>query len=168
MGRFARALLLLLAGLLLVSCGEESPTAPTLPNISISVPTTIIVGGVPTASPSPGDGGALPTGSTVRVGVFGATCPAGVAPPNNGAREMKLPCTAHLTATPKGPDGQDLSLAVHGPAITWSAPFGTATVQCLAPSQPFNRDCKASTIGTFHIEATVKGVTGGLDVTVVP
>lgn len=118
----------------------------------------------PTASPTPAAEG-LGEGAYVRVGVFGYSCPSGVNAPRNGSGELPLSCTAHVTATPKDKNGDDIPASLHGPSISWVV---SGPVVCTAPSEPFNRDCRGVAAGTAQLRATVKGVTGTLDLTVVP
>ena len=117
----------------------------------------------PGSSPSPGQGGELPAGSWVRVGMFGQSCPSGVTVPQNGTRQIKPGCTALITATPKAADGSDLPASIHGQLIAWSVPAGAGVVNVTADSEPFNRSVRCLGLGTFTLSATVKGVTGTAD-----
>lgn len=120
-------------------------------------------GGGPQASPSPGQGGDLPPGSFVRVGLFGQSCPSGTTAPSNGTRQILPGCVGFVTATPKDAQSNDLPAAVHGPNCTWSVPFGSGVVNVSAPSEPFNRDVRCSGVGPFGLQAQVKNVTGSAD-----
>lgn len=117
-----------------------------------------------------GGGGVGPSGpsapgceamvKTVRVNPFGYDCEDADAP-NNSSGLLPLTCTARVTATPKDATGRDVPDTVHGPNITWSLPFGGSHVEVNDdPSQPFNKNVRAVSVGEFSIEATVCGVVG--------
>lgn len=116
----------------------------------------------PGASPSPGAGGTLPEGSTVRVGLFGQSCPQGTTPPNNGSRTILPGCTGFMTATPKDAQGLDLAPAVHGPSCVWSV-FGSLNL--LDAGNPFNKDARCASPGDSNVSAVVKNVTGSVGIT---
>lgn len=119
----------------------------------------------PTASPSPGTGGSLPAGSTVRVGLFGQSCPAGTTAPNNGLRQIIQGCVGFLTATPKDPQGNDLTPAVHGPNCAWSS---SGSITLTEAGNPFNRDGRCPTVGDSTVSATVKDVSGSVGIACLP
>jgi hypothetical protein len=120
----------------------------------------------PTVSPSPGTGSdTLPANSTVRVGIFGMSCPAGVPVPNNGARQIPAGCTAYLTATPKGPDGIDLSPAVHGPNCAWRS---DGVIDLSAATEAFNQDARCPSPGDSTVTATVKNLSGSVGLACLP
>lgn len=123
----------------------------------------------PVASPSPGATG-IPAGSYVRVGMFSCSCPSGLACSSNGAATMQVGCEANLTATPKGPDGNDLPATIHGPSVAWSVVGQGAIVQCAQWSgEPFNLACKALSAGSAGITAAVPGIQPGqVTLTVIP
>lgn len=152
---------LVIGGILLASC-QQPPTQPDVTIINTNTATNN-QGGNPGSSPSPGQGGDLPAGSWVRIGMFGQSCPSGVTVPSNGTRQIKLGCTASITATPKDQAGNDLPAAVHGTVIAWSVPAGSGVVNVTADSEPFNRTVRCLGTGTFTLAATVKGVTGSAD-----
>jgi hypothetical protein len=154
-----RLALLLVVAVALVGC--QPATGPTI--INTNTATNNQQGGGANAPPAPGQGGELPAGSTVRVGMYGQSCPSGVTSPSNGSRQIKPGCTAFITATPKASDGTDLPSSVHGPTIAWSVPAGSGVVNVLADSEPFNRTAKCIGVGVFTLSATVKGVTGSAD-----
>lgn len=137
----------------------DSPTGPSSTLTPTPTPTPVA-----TPSPTPVAEG-LGEGAYVRVGVFAYSCPAGVTAPRNGSGELPLACTAHVTATPKDKNGDDIPASQHGPSISWVV---SGPVLCTAPTEPFNRDCRGLAAGTAQLRATVKGVTGTLDLTVVP
>lgn len=159
----ASVLLLLAAAVAMIACQGETPTSPiTIINQNQNTNNN---GNTP-ASPAPGSG--LPSGSTVRIEIFGASCPNGANPrPNPG--ELKLGCSLAVTATPRGPDGAPLPAAVHGPNIAWSVAVGGSALRLVEDgSQPFNASVFATATGSGAITATVQGVTGTLALTVVP
>lgn len=156
-----RTRLLVLTGPLVVVVGCRAPNGDV-----INIFNTLTTGSssTPGAAPSPGeDGGTLPPGSFIRIGLFGQSCPAGVTPPQNSTRQIKIGCTGQITATPKDAQGNDLPSAVHGRIIAWSVPAGSGLVIVLADSEPFNRSARCQGAGVFTLAATVKGVVGSAD-----
>jgi hypothetical protein len=122
--------------------------------------------GVPTASPGPGSGSdTLPAGSTVRVGLFGMSCPSGVPVPNNGARQIPAGCTGYLTATPKDPGNTDLPPAVHGPNCAWRS---DGVIDLFAATEAFNQDARCPAPGDSTVTATVKNVSGSVGIACLP
>ncbi len=109
----------------------------------------------------------LPDGSTVRVGIFGHDCPAGVTAPNNGSGQIKIACRgAGITATPKDKSGADLDATVHGSTVEWQVTGGGATCTGSYLGNVFNQfcTCPAGSAGTtFSLTAKVKNVTGVLN-----
>ena len=154
----------LIAVLASVGCNPATPSDPS--SIYISNTNTNIQNGAP--SPAPGVNGALPAGSTVRIEIFGASCPNGANPrPNPG--ELKVGCSLAVTATPKGPDGQNLTPDVHGPNCAWAVAVGSNVLRVVEDgAQPFNATVLATATGTGAITAVVKGTTGTMPITVVP
>jgi hypothetical protein len=146
-------------GLTVYAC--TPPTAPDIDIYNNNQATNNGGGGSPTASPSPGSGGDLPPNSTVRVGIFGMSCPAGVVVPNNGARQIPGGCTAYLTATPKGADGIDLSPAVHGPNCAWRA---DGVIDLSQATEAFNQDARCPSPGDSTVTATVKNLSGSVGI----
>lgn len=154
--RFSLLLLGLIfaAAAILPSLGcNPTPNDPS--SIYIQNTNTNIQGGAP--SPSPDAGGALPPGSSVPVfTVGGGSCPSGgTAMPNSGT--LKLGCSVWVTCTPKGPDGVDLSEAVHGPNVNWNV-IGAALRLVPRGDNPFNQDAIAQSTGFAAISCTVKGL----------
>lgn len=122
--------------------------------------------GLPGASPSPGTGSdTLPPNSTVRVGLFGMSCPSGVPVPNNGARQIPAGCTGYLTATPKGADGVDLTPAVHGPNCAWRS---DGVIDLSPATEPFNQDARCPSPGESTVTATVKNLSGSVGLACLP
>lgn len=123
----------------------------------------------PGASPSPGPTGSLPEGARIRVGVYGQSCPPGVTPPNNSQGQIKVGCTAFITASPKFADGTDIPSTVHGSVITWAYLSGNgSTADCRGdPANDFNRICVGRSPGPLVLQATVKNVTGVAELQVI-
>jgi hypothetical protein len=149
------ALLVIVAALVGIGCTIANTTTTGPTDIDITQPN-------PQASPG-GTGGngsdTLPSGSTVRVGIFGMSCPAGTTVPTNGQRQIPAGCVAYLTATPKGADGTDLSPTVHGPNCAWSS-FGP--IQLSPATEKFNQDARCPAPGDATVTATVKGTSGSV------
>src|SRR5713101_4817314 len=92
---FIAAVVALVGGSALYVACTQPPTAPTV--IVTQTQTVTINPNLPGASPSPGPSSV----KEVRVGIFGQVCPTGTTPPTNSARQIKVGCTASITATPK-------------------------------------------------------------------
>jgi len=146
-----------------MGCQNDPPTSPS----SIYVFNQNTNNNGTPASPSPGESGALPPGSTVRIEIFGASCPSGANPrPNPG--QLKAGCSLALTCTPKGPDGINLTPAVHGPVALWSVPIGSGYLTLVQESEAFNATAFATAVGVAQVSCSVKGTVGSLPMTVVP
>jgi len=109
----------------------------------------------PNPSSSPFTGAPLPAGYYMIMRIFGQdgpNCPNG--------QTLKVGCLAHVTATPKRPDGTDVPSTEHGPDITWEYVSGNGTVaDCIAdPASAFNRLCQVKAPGTLILKATVKNL----------
>ena len=155
--------LIALSALLAFGCTNDPPTAP---NSFYILNQNTNNNGTP-ASPSPGESGTLPPGSTVRIEIFGASCPTGANPrPNPG--QLKAGCSLALTCTPKGPDGINLTPAVHGPVALWSVPIGSGYLALVQESEAFNATAFATAVGVAQVSCSVKGTVGSLALTVVP
>lgn len=142
----------------------------------------------PTPSPTPSPATGLVKPTSVRVGFFGGSCPAGSGKvfPNNGAAQVPVGCTGFATATPKRADGTDQTPAEHGTGITWELDGGSQNVDVTAyrvirsqsersllwgeasVQESFNRDVRGVQPGAFSLCATVQGVRGCLNGTVTP
>lgn len=151
------------------ACDEAPPTAPNITNINQN--TVILNPGSPDASPSPGGQCVREAVDSVRVNPFGYEgCPG--QRPSNSSGLLPAGCTARVTATPKGPTGQDTPSSLHGTQIVWSVTSGAALIEVTDnPEQPFNKNVRARqgvTSGEFQLTATVCGVTGGWNGRVVP
>ncbi len=166
MSRFVRALILLSMAGLLVSCGPQSPTAPTpqgnqVVNVIVNVGTTQPS---PSPSPSPAAGACVPgVVEFVRVNPFGYDgCPS--SPPANSSGLLPAGCTAHVTATPKDRNGTDVPASIHGTQIIWSTVLGADRITVTDdPTQPFNKNVQkvaSSAPGEFSLQATICGITG--------
>lgn len=143
------------------------PTQPT--NTNQNQTTTIFFGSGPSPSPSPSPAASCASAvKSVRVNPFGEKwdCPAGVVKPPNNAGVLPLGCTAPVTATPKGdpaqfPPNGDVPAEIHGPSIAWALTSGSDHIRVTDdPTQPFNKNVTALSVGEFRLEATVCGVTG--------
>lgn len=105
---------------------------------------------------------------SVRVNPFGYDCDDSDSP-NNSSGLLPLGCVARVTATPKDQTGRDVPDTVHGPNISWAVTFGGSHVEVVDdPSQPFNKNVRAVSVGEFSLSATVCGVTGAWNGRVVP
>lgn len=151
--------LVVLCALALVAC--ETPTTPTTINIwnnqNVSGETAS-----PTPSPSPGTAVAK-----VAVGFYGRSCPSGTPPavPN----DLRVGCTGAITATPKDASGNPMSPADHGPAIEWFYDYGSEVLPTYpGASNDFNRTASAAAPGAYRLCASVKGVVGCMEGTVLP
>lgn len=105
---------------------------------------------------------------SVRVNPFGYDCEDTDAP-NNSSGLLPLGCTARVTATPKDATGRDVPDTVHGPNIGWAVSFGGSHIEVVDdPSQAFNKNVRAVSVGEFSLTATVCGVSGAWNGRVVP
>jgi hypothetical protein len=161
-----------LVALLALSSCDWNPLkpdpAPVPPSTTVNVTnqTTVNVGTTPNASPTtaaPGAGG-LVLPASVRVGVYGQSCPREVASriPDNAENAIVVGCTADFTATPKRADGSMQTPAEHGTEVAWSI-SGAACRDTNAESpnsERFNRAIVGAARGTCVVCATVQGVTG--------
>lgn len=165
-----------LVALLVVALAACVPTGPTVPpenNFSFNC----IGNSCNTGEQSNGQSGAqgpatLPEGTKIRVGIFGADCPPGVAAPPNSSGQIRIACRgAGITATPKDKNDADLPESVHGSQIEWSVAGGGATCTGSYLSNVFNQfcTCPAGSAGTtFTLTAKVKNVTGVLNGSCIP
>lgn len=97
---------------------------------------------------------------SIRVNPFGYDCN-DVDAPNNSSGLLPLGCTARVTATPKDATGRDVPDTVHGPNISWAITFGGSHIEVVDdPSQAFNKNVRAVSLGEFSLQATVCGITG--------
>jgi hypothetical protein len=106
----------------------------------------------------------------IFVGYFEISCRDGVTPPGWSDGILPLKCAGLITATPKGWDGLDVPLAVHGPDIEWWIADGPNVVE-LDPQnadEPFNRVIYPLSVGYFKVCATVLGKTGCMRGNVTP
>ncbi len=138
---------------------------PTAPDINVFNQNTATNnnsgGGGNGASPSPGTGGDLPAGSTVRVGLFGQSCPAGTTAPSNGSRSIIKGCVGFMTATPKDPNGTDIPAAIHGPSCAWRS---DGSIDLSPAENAFNQDARCPDVGSSTVTATVKNVVGNVGI----
>lgn len=122
----------------------------------------------PTATPAPQGGLPPNTIHHIRVGFYGINCPGGRIPPNNGAKLLPVNCRGFVTATPKLANGDDVPAAVHGPDIDWDLAGGQYVSIKDSKTSDFNKDLTGIRPGAFNLCATVRGITGCLDGTVIP
>jgi hypothetical protein len=108
----------------------------------------------------------------IRVGFFGITCgKKSTRPiPNNGWKQLPVGCRGFVTATPKRRDNSDVPAREHGPDIHWELRSGGEFVDVQDPTfaSNFNKDLVGKRVGGFSLCATVKGVTGCLNGSVIP
>ncbi len=171
----AAAIVLLIVGLAMYGCVPTQPTDQGGDNtFNLSCIGSDVCNQGNTGNGGTGTNGPanLPEGSTIRVGIFGHDCPAGVATPNNGSGQIRIACRgAGITATPKGPGGVDLDPAVHGTQIEWQVTGGGVTCTGSYLGEAFNQfcTCPAGSAGsTFSLSAKVKNVTGVLNGSCLP
>lgn len=120
----------------------------------------------PTATATPAAIGAI---HHIRVGFYGINCPGNQPVPNNGAKLLPVGCKGFVTATPKQANGDDVPASVHGSDIDWELEYGANVVEVKnSLASDFNKDLTGLRVGTFNLCATVGGVTGCLDGTVIP
>lgn len=122
----------------------------------------------PTATPTPQSGLPPNTIHHIRVGFYGIDCPRGRTPPNNGAKLLPIGCRGFVTATPKLANGDDVPEEVHGPDIDWDLSGGQFVTMKDSKTSDWNKDLTGVRAGTFNLCATVRGITGCLDGTVIP
>jgi hypothetical protein len=103
----------------------------------------------------------------IRVGFFGFNCPASITPPRNGEGILPVACRGLVTATPKDSRGDDIPADVHGPNIHWSLDAGGSATMSDSKMSTFNKNLDGVRPGSFSLCATVKGVTGCLNGSVV-
>lgn len=140
--------------------------APTAAPTATRTPTPAATPG-PTATPTP----AAIVGAIhhIRVGFYGINCPGNQPVPNNGAKQLPVGCKGFVTATPKQANGDDVPAAVHGPDIDWELEYGANIVEVKnSQASTFNKDLTGLRVGAFNLCATVGGVRGCLDGTVIP
>jgi hypothetical protein len=129
--------------------------------------TTVIIAGpgpVPVATPTPGTGGGAV--AAVNVSGFGTETGPGAIVAGPGVRVGNQ---QPITCTPKDAAGNDVPTAIHGPTPDrFTVVSGGQAVQLLAVSEPFNRDAVGLSAGTARVECEVHGVTGALDIQVLP
>ena len=69
----------------------------------------------------------------------------------------------------KQANGDDVPAAVHGPDIDWALEYGGGIVDVKdSQASDFNKDLTGLRVGAFNLCATVGGVRGCLDGTVIP
>jgi hypothetical protein len=107
--------------------------------------------------------------SYVRVAFFGFKCDDGVAPPPNADRKLPIGCVGFVTATPKDKDGHDVDPRIHGDDIVWKLEEGKGVVDTHhVDGQPFNWNLEPKREGEFSFCATLQGIKGCLNGTVIP
>lgn len=157
----------------------KSPTATPSPtpaptNTATPAPTKVATA-TPQPSPTPGPT-ATPTPAAIvgeihhiRVGFYGINCPGNRPVPNNGAKQLPVGCKGFVTATPKRANGDDVPSHIHGPGIDWDLEYGASIVSVKnSMASTFNKDLTGLRVGAFNLCATVGGVRGCLDGTVIP
>jgi hypothetical protein len=157
--RFALVLALISS----VGCSLPTSPTPTQPIVINNTNTNLQGGGGTGLTPTPTPGGGVIV--FVRTGFFGGSCANG-GEVRNGA-PMKVGCVGFATATPLGPNDVKLTPTEHGYECAWSNDHPEVVQLLDVGDNPFNIDVKALAAGTAHITATVKGVVGSFDVTVV-
>lgn len=140
-----------------IATATKAPTAPPQPSATPG----------PTATATPA--GIVGSIHHIRVGFYGINCPGNHPVPNNGAKQLPVGCKGFVTATPKQANGDDVPAAVHGPDIDWELEYGANIVEVKnSQASDFNKDLTGLRVGAFNLCATVGGVTGCLDGTVIP
>jgi hypothetical protein len=143
----------------------QTPTpAPTATKVATATPQPTAG---PTATPTP----AAIVGEIhhIRVGFYGINCPGNRPVPNNGAKQLPVGCKGFVTATPKKANGDDVPSHIHGPNIEWDLEYGHNIISIKnSQASTFNKDLTGLRVGTFNYCATVGGVRGCLDGTVIP
>ena len=174
MGLKTSMLVMTVAAAAMIGCQtltDEVPSQPTpVEGPTLSPPVTAPAQApspspIPTPTPVPSAGSI----DSIRVAFFGITCGKGNPVPNNGWRLLPKGCRGFVTATPKKKDNTDVPAAEHGPNIAWSMLYGEEFVRVEDPTfeSDFNKDVVGERVGGFGLCATVKGVTGCLNGTVV-
>jgi hypothetical protein len=104
----------------------------------------------------------------VYVIFFNFRCPPGASEP--AYNKLPVGCMAALTATPKDKNENKLPDTVHGPDIDWDLRWGSDVVDVDPdPNQPFNKFLYTKGVtGEFSLCASVQGVKGCLNGTVIP
>ena len=120
--------------------------------------------GNPGASPSPGTGAPMPPGARVAIFVLGQT----VAGVQVEKTPLKVGGKQVITATPKMPDGTDISPLIHGSDCEWRVSDESMASIDVSGDNEFNIVLKGNAPGRVLLTATVKGVTGSLSMDVVP
>jgi hypothetical protein len=179
MGLKTTMLVMTVTSVAMIGCQTLTEEAPSEPTPVVTGPPVTAPALTPSPSPSPSP---VPTptpaptpppsaGSidSIRVAFFGITCGKGNPVPNNGWKLLPKGCRGFVTATPKRKDNTDVPAAEHGPNITWSMLYGDQFVRVEDPTfdSDFNKDVIGLQVGGFGLCATVKGVTGCLNGTVV-
>lgn len=148
------------------------PSGPTTINVGTQTQTVTINPGLPGANPSPTPGPGGPV-SLVKVTFFGQDCPAPLVAPTLGSKQIRVGCTAHITASAFDSAGKDLCLAEGSCAATevdWTVSASADKVISVStPSNNpgFNRDVLGVGVGKAQFRVKFRGVEGVLDVDVV-
>lgn len=145
--------LVVCAALALLGCQPYPPTTPSSTTVNQNV--NVNLGG-PTASPSPGAGGAV-----ARVGI-GKVSETGCATPSGSGDAVRVGCEAFLTCSPFSASGQEIfDPAIIGPAPdTFAVVSGQDNASCTQrQSNGFNMDCRGLKVGAAVVQCTVRGVT---------
>lgn len=147
--------------------GTPTPSATPTPTPASTPTPTATPTPTPRPTPTPTPSSNVPI-HHIRVGFFGFNCPASITPPRNGEGILPVACRGMVTASPKDSRGDDIPASVHGPDIQWSLDSGGGAVTMTnSGMSTFNKNLDGVRPGSFSLCATVKGVTGCLNGTVV-
>ena len=104
----------------------------------------------------------------IRVAFYGFDCGGRPAPSNNEG-VIPVGCIGTVTATPKDVNNDDVDSRLHGPEIAWELhQDGYIADLYDYPNQPFNKRLEGISPGPFRLCATVQGIEGCLEATVLP